>query len=49
MIEEWVNSQTECPSRKDVQKQFPEIHQKYVKAAIQSRLDREKRIPGVTA
>ncbi len=43
MIEEWVNSQPECPSRKEVQKQFPEIHQKYIKAALQSRSDREKK------
>ena len=41
MVEEWVRTQPECPSRKEAQKQFPTVPQKHIRAAIQSRKDKE--------
>lgn len=43
LVEEWVNAQPACPSRKEAQREFPEVPQKHIRAAIQSRKDREKK------
>ena len=40
-VEAWVNAQPALPSRKDAQARFPEAPQRVVKAALQSRKDRE--------
>ncbi len=42
-IRDWVNAQPECPSRKQAKKQFPGVEQKHIRAALQSRKDRERR------
>ena len=39
-VREWVLAQPTCPSRKEVKKVFPEVPQKYIRSAIQSRKDR---------
>ena len=41
-VEKWVDAQPTCPSRKQGQKQFPDVPQKVVRAAVQSRKDRER-------
>ena len=41
-VEEWVNAQSACPSRKEAQRAFPDIPQKHIRAAIQSRKDRDR-------
>ncbi len=40
-VEEWVDKQKEIPDRKEVQKLFPEAPVRLIRAAIQSRKDRE--------
>jgi hypothetical protein len=40
-VEKWVNSQPTCPSRKEVQEQFPDVQHRVIKAVLQSRKDRE--------
>jgi hypothetical protein len=42
-VEAWVNAQEECPGRKQVKQQFPNVDQKHIRSAIQSRKDRERR------
>lgn len=42
-VQDWVDAQSECPSRKETQRRFPEIPIKHVRAAIQSRKDRDGR------
>jgi len=41
-VEKWVDAQPTCPSRKDTQKRFPDVPKKLVRAAVQSRKDRER-------
>lgn len=41
-VQEWVDAQPECPSRKQVKRQFPKVDQKHIRAAIQSRKDRDR-------
>jgi hypothetical protein len=41
-VEKWVEAQPKCPSRKDAMTKFPEAPQRVVKAAVQSREDRER-------
>lgn len=41
-VEKWVESQPQCPTRKETVAQFPDAPQRVVKAAIQSREDRER-------
>lgn len=38
----WVDAQAECPSRKQAKRQFPNVDQKHIRAAIQSRRDRDR-------
>ncbi len=40
-IEKWVDEQPELPSRKEAQRLFPQVPVKLIRAAIQSRRDRE--------
>jgi len=40
-IQEWVDSLPECPTRKQAKKKFPGMDQRHIRAAIQSRKDRE--------
>jgi len=40
-VEAWINAQPALPSRKEVQDKFPDAPQRVVKAALQSRKDRE--------
>lgn len=40
-VEKWVNAQPALPSRKETVARFPEAPQRVVKAALQSRKDRE--------
>jgi len=42
-VEEWINAQPTCPSRKQTQRQFPDVLQKHIRAALQSRKDRDKK------
>jgi hypothetical protein len=42
MVEGWVKAQPVCPSPKEAQRQFPEVPQKHIRSAVQSRKDREK-------
>jgi len=42
-VEKWVESQPTCPTRKEAAAQFPDAPQRVVKAAVQSREDRERR------
>ena len=41
-VEKWVNAQPECPSRKEVKREFPDVDQKHIRAAVQSRKDRDR-------
>lgn len=41
-IEAWVDDQPTCPSREQTQKKFPGVPKKIVRAAVQSRKDRER-------
>lgn len=41
MIEKWVAEQPELPDRKEAQRLFPQVPIKVIRAAIQSRRDRE--------
>lgn len=41
-VQEWVDAQPECPTRKQVKKRFPDVDQKHIRPAIQSRKDREQ-------
>jgi len=41
-VERWVESQPKCPSRKQAVEAFPTAPQRLIKAAIQSREDRER-------
>ena len=41
-VEEWVNAQPKCPSRKEVKREFPDVDQKHIRSAVQSRKDRER-------
>jgi len=41
VVEQWVNAQPALPSRKEAQDKFPDAPQRVVKAALQSRKDRE--------
>lgn len=40
LVQEWVDAQAKCPSRKEAQRHFPNIPLKHIRAAIQSRKDR---------
>lgn len=40
-VEEWVESQPELPDRKEAQRLFPDAPMRIIRAAIQSRKDRE--------
>jgi len=40
-VKRWVDAQPECPNRKAVKRQFPDVDQKHIRSAIQSRKDRE--------
>jgi len=40
-VEDWVESQPEVPDRREVQKLFPGAPVRLIRAAIQSRKDRE--------
>jgi uncharacterized protein (DUF433 family) len=42
-VETWVNAQETCPSRKEIKRAFPEADLKHIRAALQSRKDRERR------
>ena len=42
-VERWVNAQPQCPTRKQAVAQFPDAPQRIVRAAVQSRMDRERR------
>lgn len=42
-VEAWINAQPTCPTRKQTQRQFPDVLQKHVRAALQSRKDRDKK------
>lgn len=42
-VEAWVNTQPTLPSRKEVQDKFPNAPHRVIKAALQSRKDREDR------
>jgi len=41
-VQAWVDAQPECPTRKQAKRQFPGVDQKHIRAAIQSRKDREQ-------
>ena len=41
-VEAWINAQPECPTRKQVKQQFPQVDQKHIRSALQSRQDRER-------
>ncbi len=41
-VQAWVDTQPECPNRKQAKRQFPNVDQKHLRAAIQSRKDRER-------
>lgn len=41
MIERWVEEQPELPDRKEAQRLFPQAPVRLIRAAIQSRRDRE--------
>lgn len=41
-VERWVNAQPQCPNRKQVVAEFPNVPQRIIRAAIQSREDRER-------
>lgn len=41
-VDRWVNAQDKCPNRKQVKREFPDVDQKHIRAAIQSRKDRER-------
>jgi hypothetical protein len=41
-VEAWVNAQPALPSRKEAVAQFPDAPQRVIKAALQSRKDREE-------
>ena len=41
-VQAWVDALPECPSRKQVKRQFPNVDQKHIRSAIQSRRDREQ-------
>jgi hypothetical protein len=41
-VEKWVESQPQCPTRREAAAQFPDAPQRVIKAAIQSREDRER-------
>jgi hypothetical protein len=41
MIEKWVAEQPELPDRKEAQRLFPQVPARLIRAAIQSRRDRE--------
>lgn len=42
-VEDWVNAQPEFPGRKQAKQHFPNVDQKHIRSAIQSRKDRERR------
>lgn len=42
-VDRWVNAQDKCPTRKQAKREFPDVDQKHIRAAIQSRKDRERR------
>lgn len=42
-VEKWVDAQPECPTRKEVVAKFPRAPQRVIRAAIQSREDRERK------
>jgi hypothetical protein len=42
-VEQWVNGQVACPSRKQTVKAFPEVPQRIIRAAIQSRKDKDRK------
>lgn len=44
-VQEWVDAQPECPTRKEAQRRFPETPLKHIRAAIQSRKDRLRKEP----
>jgi len=44
-VEEWVESQPEVPDRREAQKLFPGAPVRLIRAAIQSRKDREAKSP----
>lgn len=43
-VEQWVDSQSMCPTRKEAIAQFPDVPHRIIKSAIQSREDRERRV-----
>ncbi len=42
-VEGWIEAQATTPSRKQTQQQFPAVPQKHIRAALQSRMDRERK------
>ena len=42
-VEEWIIAQDKCPSRKETQREFPNVPQRLIRAALQSRKDSDRR------
>lgn len=47
-VEQWIDAQPKCPTRKEVVAKFPHAPQRVIRAAIQSREDRERKAESKT-
>ena len=41
-VAKWVDAQPSCPTRKQIKRQFPDVDQRHIRSALQSRQDRER-------
>jgi len=41
-VAKWVDAQPSCPTRKQAKRQFPDVDQRHIRSALQSRKDRER-------